>query len=130
MMRSGRCARSRPKRRIVSPGRRAIEVVDATYASGVAGFAGYGWYSFQNARIAGAPGTLAPWNRAQKIPVHHFTVGLDDSTMPSGCLAPIGDVLLAAGNLLVRSKDRGRTRESPVPCVPATSTSGAGAGAA
>ena len=33
--------------------------------------------------------------------------------MPSGCVAPNGDVLLAAGSQLVRSKDKGRTWAEP-----------------
>jgi hypothetical protein len=40
-------------------------------------------------------------------------VGLSSETMPSGCVAPNGDVLIAAGSLLVRSKDKGRTWLSP-----------------
>jgi hypothetical protein len=105
---------SGPRFRVMVDGRRAIEVADETYGAGAAGLAGYGWYSFRNVKVSGAQGTIAHWDRTQKIPIHHFTVGLDDSTMPSGCIAPNGDVLLAAGNLLARSKDKGRAWESPV----------------
>jgi hypothetical protein len=102
-----------PAIRVTVDGRRAIEIVDGTYTSGAVGLAGYGWYGFRNVKVSGVHRPIAQWDRTQKIPVHHFTVGLDDSTMPSGCMAPNGDVLLAAGGLLVRSKDKGRTWQSP-----------------
>jgi len=105
---------SGPAIRVTVDGRRAIEVVDSTYASGAVGFAGYGWYGFRSVKVSSAHRPMAQWDRTRKIPVHHFTVGLDDSTMPSGCVAPNGDVLLAAGSLLVRSKDKGRTWQPPV----------------
>jgi hypothetical protein len=45
--------------------------------------------------------------------VNHFTGGLNSQEMPSGCIAPNGDVLLAAGRSLVRSKDKGRSWQAP-----------------
>ncbi|MBN1347333.1 MAG: exo-alpha-sialidase [Phycisphaerae bacterium] len=94
-------------------GRHALRVTDDTYKQGAVGLAGYGWYFFRNVRIAGKKTPLKNWDAGQTIPVHHFTVGLSSENMPSGCLAPNGDVLLAAGNQLVRSKDKGRTWAKP-----------------
>jgi len=96
-------------------GRHALGVTDDTYARGAVGLAGYGWYSFRNIAISGTKSPLASWNRELGIPVHHFTVGLDSQNMPSGCVAPNGDVLLAAGSQLVRSADKGRTWGEPEP---------------
>jgi len=90
-------------------GRHALRVTDDTYKRGAVGLAGYGWYFFRNIQIAGKKGPLKNWDSSQQIPVHHFTVGLPGENMPSGCVAPNGDVLLASGNQLVRSKDKGRT---------------------
>ncbi|HPO17029.1 MAG TPA: exo-alpha-sialidase [Candidatus Hydrogenedentes bacterium] len=90
-------------------GRRALHVTDATFEKGCAGLAGYGWYAFRNVYITG-PSTTAPiWDMQAKIPSHAFSAGLTSEQMPSACIAPNGDVLLAAGNQLVRSKDKGRT---------------------
>jgi len=88
-------------------------VRDESYEGGAVGLAGYGWYSFRNVRISGVKTPLESWDRQQTIPVHHFAVGLDSNKMPSGCLAPNGDVLLAAGSRMVRSKNRGRSWEDP-----------------
>ena len=95
-------------------GRRALDITDATYRRGCLGFAGYGWYAFRNARVLGKPTAAPEWDRGQEIPTHAFTVGLTSQDMPSGCVAPNGDVLIAAGALLVRSTDRGRTWSEPV----------------
>ena len=97
-------------------GRHALTVRDDTYKSGAVGLAGYGWYSFRNIEISGAKSPLNGWDSNQEIPVHHFTIGLSSENMPSGCVAPNGDVLVAAGNLLVRSKDKGRRGASPNRC--------------
>ncbi len=94
-------------------GRRAMQLSDATYTSGAAGMIGYGWYSFRNINITGAPGPSVPWAANQQVPVHHFQVGLGSDEMPTGCVAPNGDILLAAGSKLVRSKDKGRTWSPP-----------------
>jgi len=94
-------------------GRHALTVADDTYKSGAVGLAGYGWYFFRNIEISGKASPLQHWNSDEEIPVHHFTVGLDSQNMPSGCVAPNGDVLLAAGNQLVRSIDKGRTWGAP-----------------
>ena len=94
-------------------GRHALSVTDDTYKHGAVGLAGYGWYSFRNIEIAGKKAPLGKWDTSQQIPVHHFTVGLPSENMPSGCVAPNGDVLLAGGNQLVRSTDKGRTWSKP-----------------
>jgi hypothetical protein len=94
-------------------GRRALSVRDENAKSGAVGLAGYGWYFFRNIRVTGAKAPLAVWDTKQRVPVHHFTVGLDSQEMPSGCVAPNGDVLLAAGRKLVRSTDKGRTWGQP-----------------
>jgi hypothetical protein len=97
-----------PRIRVWVDGRKALDVTDKVYSRGYVGFAGYGWYAFRNARVDGKPLPGNAWNQTP-IPTHHFTVGLDSQVMPSGCIAPNGDVLLAQGNKLVRSKDKGRT---------------------
>ena len=74
---------------------------------------GYGWYFFRNINITGEKGPPVAWDATQQVPVHSFEVGLSSEDMPSGCVAPNGDVLLAAGNKLVRSKDKGRTWGPP-----------------
>jgi len=102
-----------PSIRVWVDGRAAISITDETYKHGAVGLVGYGWYFFRNVQISGDKTPLKAWDRSTKIPVHHFTVGLDSQNMPSGCIAPNGDVLLAAGNQLVRSKDKGRTWGKP-----------------
>jgi hypothetical protein len=97
-----------PHIRVWVDGRAALDVTDATYARGCVGFAGYGWYAFRNVRVAGAASPADAWKPAP-LRTHNFTVGLDSQVMPSGCIAPNGDVLLAQANKLVRSKDKGRT---------------------
>ncbi|HQH53007.1 MAG TPA: exo-alpha-sialidase [Candidatus Hydrogenedentes bacterium] len=94
-------------------GRRAVHVEDDTYSSGLVGLAGYGWYRFRNIRAAGTPVQAQPWNAEAAIPSHAFTIGLSSEEMPSACIAPDGDVLIAAGSRLVRSKDKGRTWQAP-----------------
>lgn len=94
-------------------GRRAVEVEDDSYRDGRMGLAGYGWYAFRNVRIGGSEVESENWDATQSIPQHAFTVGLSSEQMPSSCIAPNGDVLIAAGNLLVRSRDRGHTWEAP-----------------
>jgi len=102
-----------PQIRVWVDGRHALDVTDDAFDSGCVGLAGYGWYFFRNVRIAGVAVPPPAWDPALQIPVHHFTVGLSSQNMPSGCVAPNGDVLLAAGNQLVRSKDKGRTWQTP-----------------
>ncbi|MBN2292556.1 MAG: DUF1080 domain-containing protein, partial [Pirellulales bacterium] len=94
-------------------GIKALAVSDDSFKSGSVGLAGYGWYSFRNIKINGTSVPLKNWDQKQTIPVHHFTVGLNSGNMPSGCVAPNGDILLAAGPQLVRSKDKGRTWNKP-----------------
>lgn len=94
-------------------GRHALNAEDGTYASGFVGLAGYGWYRFRNLRLSGPSTEAPPWNEGIEIPSHAFTVGLSSAEMPSACVAPNGDVLIAAGNQLVRSTDHGRTWQAP-----------------
>lgn len=102
-----------PSIRVSIDGRHALEVSDSSYRQGAVGLAGYGWYGFRNVVITGQPGQMLTWDTNQKIPTHAFTVGLDSSEMPSSCIAPNGDVLLAMGHRLVRSSDKGRTWTKP-----------------
>ena len=94
--------------------RRALQVRDDTYKSGCVGLAGYGWYFFRNVRLTGVRVKPPAWSGEAQIPTHAFTVGFDSEHMPTGCVAPNGDVLLAAGNRLARSHDRGHTWSQPV----------------
>lgn len=102
-----------PRITVSVDGRKAVDVVDDTYSTGCLGFAGYGWYAFRNARLTGRAGRPPQWDREQTIPTHAFTIGLTSQDMPSGCVAPNGDVLIAAGRLLARSTDKGRTWGTP-----------------
>ncbi len=102
-----------PEMKVWVDGRLALHVADPSYKSGCMGLAGYGWYSFRNVRIGG-PSVVAPtWDVHAITPTHAFSVGLTSEQMPSACIAPNGDVLFAAGNQLVRSKDKGRTWTAP-----------------
>ncbi len=94
-------------------GHRAITVTDETFRSGCVGLAGYGWYHFRNIRVSGTEVRPPSWKATGETPVHSFTVGLDSQYMPTGCVAPNGDILLAAGSKKVRSTDKGRTWEAP-----------------
>jgi len=98
-----------PRIRVWVDGRHALEVTDSSYSAGRLGLAGYGWYAFRNVRYEGQGSSVATWDRSPGIPTHTFTVGLSSEEMPTGCMAPNGDVLLAAGSRLVRSADRGRS---------------------
>jgi hypothetical protein len=102
-----------PEMTVWIDGRRALSIRDDSYRNGAVGMMGYGWYSFRNVNLAGKSEPLTAWDRNQPAPVNHFQVGLDSSEMPSGCLAPNGDVLVAANSKLVRSKDKGRTWGAP-----------------
>ncbi len=98
-----------PKIDVWVDGHFALSVTDKSYKRGCVGMAGYGWYSFRNIKVTG--GTVRPpkWDRNLKVPTHTFTVGLDSTMMPTACVAPNGDILIAGGDKLVRSKDKGRT---------------------
>jgi hypothetical protein len=102
-----------PRIRVWVDGQHAVDVTDDSYGAGHVGLAGYGWYAFRNVHIHGVETDPPDWEDAGPVPRHAFTVGLSSEQMPSGCIAPNGDVILAAGNQLVRSKDRGRTWEVP-----------------
>ena len=104
---------SGPDIRVWVDGREALHATDASFTGGCAGLAGYGWYSFRNVRIDGPPAPAPTWNLEDTIPSHAFTIGLTSEQMPSGCIAPNGDIILAAGNQLVRSTDKGRSWAVP-----------------
>ena len=93
--------------------RRALTVTDETFKSGCVGLAGYGWYAFRNVRISGKAMRPPTWQRETAIPKHAFTLEIPGDLMPSGCIAPNGDILLAGRNQMIRSKDKGRTWEPP-----------------
>ncbi|MFN0165358.1 MAG: sialidase family protein [Bryobacteraceae bacterium] len=90
-------------------GIRAAEVSDASYRSGHVGLLGYGWYAFRNVKVAGASAPAPKWNRSIAVESHARDLPMTSAEMPSNCVAPNGDVLLAAGETLIRSRDKGRT---------------------
>lgn len=99
-----------PRMQVWVDGRRALDVTDKTFNSGFAGLAGYGMYYFRNIHIIGSTARAPKWNGDAPIPRHTFTVpGLSSNEMPSACIAPNGDILLAVGTKISRSKDKGRT---------------------
>ena len=103
-----------PRIAVTVDGRHALTVDDETYPHGCVGLAGYGWYFFRNVHVSGEGVVPPPWTGPAQIPTHAFMVGLGSKDMPSGCVAPNGDVVLAAGTRIVRSKDKGRTWGQPV----------------
>jgi hypothetical protein len=102
-----------PSMEVWVDGRRALSVSDDSYKSGAAGMMGYGWYFLRNIGISGQKMAMAAWDAKQQMPTNRVELGINGIFMPSGCIAPNGDVLLAAGNKLLRSKDKGRTWGSP-----------------
>lgn len=96
-------------------GRRALSIDDESYAEGCVGLAGYGWYAFRNVHINGAAAAPPAWDSSLEIPAHAVPLALASKTMPTGCITPNGDVLLAAENVYIRSRDKGRTWSEPVP---------------
>lgn len=94
-------------------GRSALSIDGENVQPGTAGLIGYGMYHFRNIRVAGESIQPPTWQVHDALPAHQFSVGLDSQAMPSGCIAPNGDVLVAAGNRLVRSHDKGRTWDKP-----------------
>lgn len=99
--------------RVWVDGREALCVHDGLYKNGFVGLAGYGWYSFRDIRIHGKASPPLPWTNPGQVPAHAFPIGLSSGQMPSACIASNGDVVVAAGNQLVRSKDKGRTWGQP-----------------
>ncbi len=95
-------------------GRFALSVTDETYKSGCVGLAGYGWYFFRDVRIQGTSLVPPTWSDEAQVRAEPFTVGLDSQSMPTSCVTPNGDVLIAGGSKLVRSSDKGRTWGEPV----------------
>lgn len=95
-------------------GRYAMTVRDSSPQSGFIGLAGYGWYAFRNLRISGQAGEAPAWDDSFRIPRPAVELPIA-STMPSGGIAPNGDVLLLCANQLLRSTDKGRSWGAPVP---------------
>ena len=95
-------------------GRFALSVTDESYSSGCLGLGGYGWYFFRNVRMTGTEAAAPAWNNEGQLRANAFTIGLDSESMPTGCVAPNGDVLIAGGSKLVRSSDKGHTWGEPV----------------
>ena len=81
-----------PKISVTVDGRKAFEAVDETYKSGFVGLAGYGWYFFRNIRINGNEVKAPAWNPEVRIVQPGRDLPVKDRPMPSGCLAPNGDV--------------------------------------
>jgi len=98
-----------PRIRVWVDGRRAFEATDDTYKSGFIGFAGYGWYFFRNLRINGVETAAPKWDDSVRIQKPVFELPVSSKVMPSGCMAPNGDVLIGSGDTLLRSTDKGRT---------------------
>ena len=90
-------------------GRKACEARDETYKSGFIGFAGHGWYAFRNLRITGTEVDPPQWDASVRIHQPACELPVDSQAMPSGCLAPNGDVLIGSGKTLLRSSDQGKT---------------------
>jgi len=102
-----------PEIRVWVDGRFALSVTDETYKGGCVGLAGYGGYFFRNTTVQGASVDPPVWSDEAQMRAEPFTVGLG-SGMPTGCVAPNGDVLIAKDSKLVRSSDKGRTWGEPV----------------
>ena len=98
-----------PNFRVWIDGRKAFETTDDTYKSGYIGFAGYGWYFYRNLRINGVETPAPEWDASVKIHKPMFNMPVNSQNMPSGCVAPNGDVLIGSSATLLRSTDKGRT---------------------
>ncbi len=94
--------------RVWVDGRLALDLNDETHASGYVGLAGWANYKFRNVRVTGKPSAAPAWDESVSIrkPMVELPV---PSSMPTGCVAPNGDVLLGSGMTLLRSTDKGRT---------------------
>jgi len=101
-----------PKIEVWVDGRNVLAVTDDAYKHGLVGLAGQGRFLFRNVKVTGDRRSPVVWNDQATIPDHSFEVGLAGS-MPSGCIAPNGEILLAVGSKLVRSTDRGRNWSVP-----------------
>ncbi len=109
-------------------GRRAVEVTDDTYTAGFVGLAGHGYHGFKNVLITGQPLSPPDWDdsvwmhqQGSEIPTSpgradwDTKVAFNSKIMPSLVTLPNGEVLLAAGYNMLRSKDHGRTWGKPEP---------------
>jgi hypothetical protein len=94
-------------------GFRAVSTSEVSNASGAVGLIGYGWYTFRNLKVTGLSTPLNDWPTKAVVPVHSAEVKLTSKYSQSACVAPNGDVLLASGDQMLRSKDRGRTWSEP-----------------
>jgi photosystem II stability/assembly factor-like uncharacterized protein len=98
-----------PSIRVWVNGRVAFEAHDETYRSGYIGLAGQGGYRFRNLRITGTATAPPAWDDNVRIHEPAFELPINSRTMPSGCVAPNGDILIGSGGELLRSTDKGRT---------------------
>ncbi len=98
-----------PHIRVWVDGRQAFEAYDETYKSGYIGFAGYGWYFYRNLRIEGEATDPPAWDESVQIHRPMVDLPVNSQSMPSGCMAPNGDVLIGSGEKLLRSTDKGKT---------------------
>ena len=90
-------------------GRNVLSVNDDTYRSGLVGLAGQGLYYFKDVKVTGTALPAPKWERTATIPDYSFRLPVGSKYMPSGCVAPNGDVLIGAGTDLLRSSDKGKT---------------------
>ena len=108
--------------RVLVNGRRALEVTDDTYRSGLVGLAGHGFYAFRNVRITGEPRPAPSWDdsvqmKQPRVEIPTTTgrkdigvkIAFDSRYMPSMVALPNGEVLLVSAHCMLRSKDGGRT---------------------
>ena len=98
-----------PNIRVWINGRRGVEINDDTFGSGFVGFAGYGVYAFRNVTLAGTEVPSPNWDESVKIHNPETELPIGSRTMPTGCVAPNGDVLIGWRRTLLRSTDNGRT---------------------
>ena len=90
-------------------GRNVLSVTDDTYRSGLVGLAGQGLFYFKDVKVTGTAVAAPKWDRKATIPNYSFRLPVGSKYMPSGCIAPNGDVLIGAGRALLRSSDKGKT---------------------
>jgi hypothetical protein len=98
-----------PQIRVSVNGRRGVEITDDTFSSGFVGFAGYGYYAFRNVKVAGEEVATPAWDESVRIHNPETELPIGSRTMPTGCIAPNGDVLIGWRQTLLRSLDQGRT---------------------
>ena len=99
-----------PHIRVWVNGRRGVEINDDTFGSGFIGFAGYGYYAFRNVTVVGAEVPTPKWDESVQIHQPETELPIGSRTMPTGCMAPNGDVLIGWRQTLLRSTKAGHGR--------------------